>query len=85
MAHADANQLSDGRPAGTVLGQAAADLVGFHGTDPTDQSPTSSAVSTSALVLVSGAYGFATEAQATTLIATVNLLRGCLREKGLMA
>ena len=30
----DVNQLSDGRPAGTQLGQSATDKVGFYGTSP---------------------------------------------------
>ena len=32
-----AKQLSDGDPAGTVLGQDATDLVGFFGATPVDQ------------------------------------------------
>lgn len=34
---ADYNYLSDGRPAGTVLGNAATDKVGFFGTAPVVQ------------------------------------------------
>lgn len=32
-----AKQLSDGNPAGTILGQSATDLVGFYGATPVDK------------------------------------------------
>lgn len=69
------------------IGNAAADLVAFHDASPCDQSDTCSALSTSTAVAVSGTavYGFATAAQAEAIATAVNLIRACLREKGLMA
>ena len=83
-ASADANQLSDGRPAGAVLGLNAADVVGLHGSTSA-QAALVTAVSTSALVLVSGAYGFATEAQATALVSAVNNMLTALKNHGVIA
>ncbi len=34
-----ARQLSNGDDSGTVLGQSATDLIGFHGVSPVDQYP----------------------------------------------
>jgi hypothetical protein len=62
-------QLSDGNPDGTVLGQSATDLVGFHGADPSDQY----AVVTN----TSGTLGDTN--------AAVNSIIALLQEKGLMA
>jgi hypothetical protein len=62
-------QLSDGNPDGTVLGQSATDLVGFHGADPSAQH--------AVITNTSGTLGNAN--------ATINLILGLLQEKGLMA
>lgn len=35
-----AQQLSDGNPEGTILGQSSSDLVGFYGKTPVDQPAT---------------------------------------------
>lgn len=72
---------------GAQIGNAAADLIAFHDGTPCDQSDTCVALSTSATVKVSGTaiYGFETGAQGDAIATTVNLIRACLREKGLMA
>lgn len=44
---ADYNYLSDGRPAGTVLGNASTDIIGFYGTAPVAQR--TAAIATSAV------------------------------------
>lgn len=64
-----ARQLSDGDPEGTVLGQSASDLVGFHGATPSDQA--------GAITLTSGSLGDANTA--------INSILTALREKGLIA
>lgn len=64
-----ARQLSSGDDSGTVLGQSAADLVGFHGVSPTDQA--------AAVTNTSGTLGN-TNAAVTAIISL-------LQEKGLMA
>lgn len=52
--------------------------VGFYGATPVVRANAITAVSTSALVAVSGAYGFATEAQATAIVSAVNnLITAC--------
>lgn len=78
-------RLDYGSPDGSQWGGASTDLIAAHGATPCDQSPTAAAVSTSALVAVSGAYGFATEAQATAIVTAVNAVLVCLKEKGFMA
>lgn len=75
-------QLSDAGD-GTILGQSAADLVGFHGSTPTAQGTVVATVSTSAPI--SGALGFASTAQFTALFGAVNSITDLLKSKGLMA
>lgn len=53
----DYNQLSDGRPDGTLIGQSASDKVAFHNATPTAQSAaiaslTASTTLTQAVVLI---------------------------------
>ena len=63
-------QLSDGNTAGTVLGQSATDLIGFHGASPTDQA--------SGITL-------ATNATAATVRTAARAIITALTEKGLIA
>lgn len=79
-----AKQLSDYGPDGTVLGQAAADLIGFHGTAGTAQVALSAtaAIATTAVTTGAATYGY-TSAQATGIINLVNALRAALVTKGL--
>jgi len=63
-------QLSDGGPDGTVLGQSATDLIGFHGATPSDKR----AVLT-----------LATAATIATVKTAVQEIIALLKEKGLMA
>ena len=68
---ADYNELSDGRPAGTRLGQSSTDKVGFWGTAPTTR-PAITAV--------------ATATATTTLNETkINRLYAALRSIGLIS
>lgn len=77
--------LGDNNPDGMCVGTASTELVAFHGATPTDQYATTAAVSTSAVTAATGAFGFATTAQATALIGAVNDILALLKEKGLMA
>ena len=77
-------QLSDGGPDGTVLGQSASDLIGFHGTAGTAQVALSAtaAISTAAATTGAAIYGY-TSAQANGIISLVNALRAALVTKGI--
>lgn len=63
-------QLSDGGPDGTVMGQSATDLIGFHGATGSDQYTTIS---------------LATNATAGTVRTAVRAILSALTEKGLIA
>jgi hypothetical protein len=63
-------QLSDGGPDGSVLGQSATDLVGFHGKAPSDQRAFSS---------------IAAAATVATTVSHIQEIYALLIEKGLMA
>lgn len=80
----DVQQLADGRPDGTLLGQASTDLIAFHGGTPCDQAAAITAVGTSVPVAACGAYGLTTT-QLTAMITAVNSLITALQEKGLTA
>jgi hypothetical protein len=77
-------QLSDNNPTGTVLGQSASDLIGFHGTTGTDQAAAIADLSINALS-VSGVIGFTSSASFSTVILALNSVIAALREKGLIA
>ena len=79
-----AKQLSDGGPDGTVLGQSASDLIGFHGTAGTAQVALSATAALPTTVLATGAaiYGF-NSAQSIAVIPLINALRAALITKGL--
>lgn len=80
-----ARQVSDGGSDGVTVAKTTTIPAGFHGTAVV-QAALVTAVSTSSLVLVSGtAYGFATQAQATWLIATVNSMLTALKDKGIIS
>ena len=53
---ADYNELSDGRPAGAMLGQDASDKVGFYGTAPVVQRATAT-THTTTNVVTSASFG----------------------------
>jgi hypothetical protein len=67
----------------TSLGNAAADLVGFHGSTA-DQAAYVASLSINALS-VSGVIGFTTSASFSTAILAINSLIAMAVEKGLMA
>lgn len=50
-----ARQLSDGGPAGTVLGQSTTDLIAFHGSTPTSQRASATLSATVSLFATTGA------------------------------
>jgi hypothetical protein len=80
---AEYQQLSDGRPDGTLIGSAAADKVGFFGAIPVVQQAGAVAVATTAATSTSP-FGF-TEAQANAIIAGINALDTALTNLGLTA
>jgi len=65
------NQLSDGRPDGTQLGQSASDKVAFHGATPTTQ------ISYIATITASTTL--------SQLVANMNTLLDALKTRGLIA
>lgn len=79
-----ATQLSEGNPAGNILGQSATDLIGFHGTAGTVQVALSATAAAATTAAISGAscYGF-TCPQADAIRALVNALRAALVTKGI--
>jgi hypothetical protein len=80
-------QLADGNDAGTILGQGATDLVGFHGKAPSDQRAftASIAVTPAGGVTQTSPFGFSTSAQLITALNLLNEIQALLIEKGLMA
>ena len=80
----DVQQLADGRPDGTLLGQASTDLIAFHGGTPCDQAAAITAVGTSVPVAACASFGL-TSTQLTALITAVNSIITALQEKGLTA
>jgi hypothetical protein len=74
---ADYNYLSDGRPAGTVLGNSASDLVGFYGTTPVVQRATATTHTTTNMV-TSASFG-------ATQVAIVQEIMNTLIANGLWA
>lgn len=68
----------------TLLGDAAADLVGFHGTTGVAQATFLATNSINALS-VSGVVGFISSTSLSNLVAKVNAIQQLLVDKGLMA
>lgn len=67
-----------------AIGNAAADLIGFHGATAVDQAAFAATLSINALS-VSGVIGFTSSASLSTVVTRVNDILNCLIEKGLMA
>lgn len=78
-------QLSDGRPAGQVIGQSATDKIGFYGATPIVQrsGAAQAAVATTG-ASNSSPYGFTTAAQADAIVTLVNELRAALVAAGII-
>ena len=78
---ADYNYLSDGRPAGTVLGNSATDKVGFFGSTPvvktavTATAVTAIGTTTISQVATSGKWAFASSTAAAALVTRVDQLQ----------
>lgn len=70
---ADENQLSDGRPAGTILGQSASDKIGFYGATPVVQRATAT-THTTTNVVTSASYGTLQVAQMQEVMNTLAAL-----------
>ena len=68
----------------TTLGDAAADLIGFHGSAGADQAAYTASLSINALS-VSGVVGFTSSTSVSALVTAVNNIIALLVEKGLMA
>lgn len=75
-------QLSDGNPDGTVLGQNAADLVGFHGVTGTAQYTFVSALATCIAVKGTVSFGFSTSTKLKAMRNLVADLRAWAVSKG---
>lgn len=67
---AEYNHLSDGRPDGTMVGQAAADKVGFYGAAPVVQRATAT-THTTTNVVTSASYGTLQVAQMQEVMNTL--------------
>ena len=67
-----------------AIGNAAADLVGFHGATAVDQAAFVATLSINALS-VSGVIGFTSSASFSVAITAINSILAALIEKGLMA
>lgn len=67
-----------------AIGNAAGDLVGFHGATAVDQAAFIATLSINALS-VSGVIGFTTSASFSAAITAINSILALLSEKGLMA
>jgi hypothetical protein len=83
----DVQQLTDGRPAGANLGQAAADKVALHGATPTIQSSAITSLSTTVYVgttSVTTVFGFSSSAEAINVLSTLNSIITALRAKGII-
>lgn len=81
-----ANQLSNGSPDGTVMGQAASDKVSFHGSTPVIQQTAPTAVGTaSAVTTALTSWGFSTSTQADAIVTAVNTIRSVLSTYGFIA
>lgn len=78
-------ELTDQGPAGTLLGAAAADLVGMYGATPIAQrtSASQAAVTTTASTTTSPA-GYSTTTQANAIVTLVNELRAAMVAIGMI-
>lgn len=78
---ADYNYLSDGRPAGALLGNATSDKVGFFGSTPvvktavTATAVTAIGTTTISQVATSGKWAFASSTAAAALVTRVDQLQ----------
>lgn len=68
----------------STIGDAATDLISFHGATAVDQAAFAATLSINALS-VSGVIGFTSSASFSTAITRINDILDCLIEKGLMA
>ena len=69
----------------TTLGDAATDLIAFHGATAVDQAAYTASLSINCIVSSSGTYGWTTSASFSTAILAINSIIAALVEKGLMA
>lgn len=81
----DREVIGDGRPAGTVIGRATTELLGFYGVASVDQPSAVTAVTTTAATSTTNAYGYVTAAQADAIVTAVNAIIAQQQELGLMA
>lgn len=83
---AEYNYLSDGRPDGTMLGNAASDKVGFYGTTPAVQATTVAALGTVVFsAAFTGMWAFSSSTVATATIARIDSIIAALKTVGIMA
>lgn len=78
------NNVSDGRPDGSMVGNDATDKVGFWGVAPTTQ-PTNAAQAALTLTsTISGGFGFGTSAAMNAMLAQLENIRASLVLMGLL-
>lgn len=80
---ADYNELSDGRPAGAMLGQSSTDKIGFYGTTPVVQ-PASASQAAVAATTTTTATTTALQTDLDAVRVLANQLRAELVELGII-
>ena len=81
------NELSNGSPDGTRMGQDSSDKISFYGATAVDRPAVASAVTqptTASLVTAGIGYGFATTTQGTAIVDMVRGFKTDLEELGLI-
>lgn len=81
---AEYNHLSDGRPDGTMVGNAAADKVGFYGITPATQPTNSAQAALSLTTATTGGFGFVSSAAFNSFTAQLENIRASLVTLGII-
>jgi len=74
-----------GQPSGSLVGNKAADLIGFHGITPCIQASAITSPGTTGATTTSGIWGFTTSTQANALSVAVDSIITALKDKGILA
>jgi hypothetical protein len=77
-------QLSNGNSDGTVLGQSATDLIGFHGVAPVAQAALTTAPAATGSTN-SSPYGFVGATQADAIVTWIRAVDAALKAKGIIS
>jgi hypothetical protein len=73
------------QPSGALVGNAAAEKVGFHGITPCIQASAITSPGTTGATTTSGIWGFTTSTQANALTVAVDSIITALLNKGILA